>query len=374
MPFTLRPPAMHADRQSPLHFSFWTLHLIGWGAYGLIWYLASLPGYADLGASPAIAAVRVGYYVTIGALLTLAFRPLYRRLWRRNAPLVKLLPIVVGCALLGTVVWIVLFEGIKWPMDAPAFQGASIWAFARPYVSNALVLMAWSALYFGVKYQHDLQRQQRRTLRAETLAREAQLDMLRYQLNPHFLFNTLNTLRALIGDDDQRAKRIVTELSDFLRYSLLDLNAPTVPLRDEVDVTRTYLAIEKIRFEDRLQVEVDVDPSVASRPVPPFLVHSLVENAVKHGMATSPRPLRIRLEAAPTDDGFQIEVANTGHLSDPSSTVALPSNGIGLTNVRQRLGQLFPDRHAFTLTEADGWVRARVVITASAPESTPVAP
>jgi LytS/YehU family sensor histidine kinase len=235
-------------------------------------------------------------------------------------------------------------------------------------VSNALVLMAWSALYFGVKYQRDLQAQQRRTLRAETLAREAQLDMLRYQLNPHFLFNTLNTLRALIGDDDQRAKRIVTELSDFLRYSLLDLNAPTVPLKEEVDVTRTYLAIEKIRFEERLQVEVDVDPAVASRPVPPFLVHSLVENAVKHGMATSPRPLQIRLKAEPTADGFQIEVANTGYLADPSTDGGPPSNGIGLKNVRQRLEQLFPTRHVFTLTEADGWVRARVGITESITE------
>ena len=365
---------MKSDRWSPLFSSFWTLHVVGWGTYGLLWYLASLPFYASKSVPPELAAVRVGYYVMIGGVITLAVRPLYRRLWNRDTPLVLLLPVALACSLAGTAVLILLFEGIKWPLDAPAFQGASLWQFARPFVSNALVLMAWSALYFGVKYQRDLQAQQRRTLRAETLAREAQLDMLRYQLNPHFLFNTLNTLRALIGDDDRRAKRIVTELSDFLRYSLLDLNAPTVPLREEVDVTRTYLAIEKIRFEDRLQVEVDVDPSVASRPVPPFLVHSLVENAVKHGMATSPRPLRIRLEATPTDDGFQIEVANTGHLSDPSSTIALPSNGIGLQNVRQRLDQLFPDRHAFTLTEADGWVRARVAITASTPKTTPVAP
>ncbi|NBB84954.1 MAG: histidine kinase [Bacteroidetes bacterium] len=364
---------MHTERWSHLYFPFWTLHLTGWGAYGLIWYLASLPGYATLGASPAIAAVRVGYYVAIGALLTLAFRPLFRRLWRRDAALVTLLPIVAGCALLGTVVWIMLFEGVKWPMDAPPFQGASVWAFARPYVSNVLVLLAWSALYFGIKYQRDLQRHQTRTLRAETLAREAQLDMLRYQLNPHFLFNTLNTLRALISDDNRRARRIVTELADFLRYSLLEVNAPTVPLREEIEVTRTYLAIEKIRFEERLQIHISIDPSVESKRVPPFLVHSLVENAVKHGMATSPRPLRLRLVAEPIPDGIQIEVANTGHLSDPSANGAPPSTGIGLKNVRQRLDQLFPDRNALALTESDGWVRARVTIGTPALKSPSIA-
>lgn len=361
---------MASARWSPLFSSFWTLHGLGWSAYGLLWYLASLPGYETLGASPGLAAVRVGYYVLVGATLTLSFRPLYRRLWQQDAGLATLLAVAIACSMLGTAVWILLFEGIKWPLDAPRFQGARLWELARPFLSNALVLLAWSALYFGIKYQRTLQHQQRRTLRAETLAREAQLDMLRYQLNPHFLFNTLNTLRALIGDDDQRAKRIITELSDFLRYSLLDLNAPTVPLRDEIEVITAYLAIEKIRFEDRLLVTIDSDPAVESRSVPPFLVHSLVENAVKHGMATSPRPLRICLETIPTAEGFQVEVANTGHLANFSFN-GTPSTGIGLKNVRQRLKQLFPGRHAFTLTEADGWVRARIQITASTPAPAP---
>lgn len=355
-----------------LHPSFWTLHLAGWGAYGGLWYLASLPGYAALDISPGLAAVRVLYYALIGATITLFFRPLYRRLWDRNVSLITLLPVTLACSLAATALWILLFEGIKWPLDAPPFQNAALWAFARPYVSSSLVMMAWSALYFGIKYQRDLQAQQRRTLRAETLARQAQLDMLRYQLNPHFLFNTLNTLRALIGDDDRRAKRIVTELSDFLRYSLLDLNAPTVPLREEVEVTRTYLSIEKIRFEDRMEVDYAIDPDAESAPVPPFLVHSLVENAVKHGMATSPRPLRVQITATHEDGSLHVEVANTGHFTDPASPAALPSNGIGLKNVRKRLEQLFPDRHAFSLTEEDGWVRARVAIQVSVPQ--PAAP
>lgn len=357
-------------RRPFLQPSFWTLHVAGWGAYGLLWYLASLPLYTELGFGPWLGAIRALYYASIGFGLTLLFRPLYRRLWARRASLFTLLAAAIGCSLLGTAAWVVLFEGIKWPLDAPPFQDASILQFARPYVSSSLVLMAWSALYFGIKYQQDLRAQRERTLRAETLAREAQLDMLRYQLNPHFLFNTLNTLRALIGDDDRRARRIVTELSDFLRYSLLDSDARTVPLHEELSVTRTYLSIEKIRFEERLQVEEAIDAEAASVPVPPFLIHSLVENAVKHGMATSPRPLRIRLVAARDGGGLRIEVANTGRLTDPSSPNGPPSYGIGLKNVRQRLRQLYPDRHHFTLTEDDGWVRAVISITTTIPEPT----
>jgi hypothetical protein len=344
---------------------------LGWGTYGLLWYLASLPIYEAAGTA-LIGAVRTAYYVGLGMSLTIAFRPLYRYFWNRGTAPAALLLMAVVCSLLGTGVWLVLFEAVKWPLEAPPFSGAygarSIWYFARPVVSTTTVLLAWSALYFGVKYQRNLLQQQERTLRAETLAREAQLQMLRYQLNPHFLFNTLNTLLSLIGEDDRRAKQFVQELADFLRYSLLDTDTRTVSLHEEIEVVRSFLAIEKLRFEDTLQVTFDVDPATESVQIPPFLVQSLVENAVKHGRAAS-SSLQVRLATTQADGALHVEVANTGRLQSASGA----RTGIGLKNVRERLQRLYPDRHTFSLREEDGWVRARIAIQqpAATPRSSP---
>ena len=356
---------MTTPRWSPLFSSFWTLQGIGWGTYGVLWYLASLPIYDGIDAPVYVGVARVLYYVGLGAGITLLFRPLYRRLWNRGISLTTLLTLSLVCSLLGSGTWLLLFEGIKWPLESAPFSGAygagSLWYFARPVVSNTIVLLAWSALYFGIKDQRNLLAQQERTLRAETLAREAQIQMLRYQLNPHFLFNTLNTLVSLIGEDDRRAKQFVHELAEFLRYSLLDTDRHTVALREEIEVIHSFLAIEKLRFEDDLRVEFDVDPATESMQIPPFLVQSLIENAVKHGRATAPAPLQVRLATALEDDALHIEVVNTGRLA-PSSPARNGHEGIGLKNVRERLQRLYPNRHRFTLQEDDGWVRAKVVL------------
>lgn len=372
--FSVFPTLMTTPRWPPLLSSFWTLQGIGWGTYGLLWYLASLPIYESIEASLFVGAVRTLYYVSLGAGVTLAFRPLYRRFWNRRASPATLLATSLVCSLFGSATWLLLFEGVKWPLDAAPYAGAygaaSAWYFARPVVSNTIVLLAWSALYFGIKYQRDLLAQQERTLRAETLAREAQIHMLRYQLNPHFLFNTLNTLLTLIGEDDRQAKQFVHKLAGFLRYSLLDTDTHTVSLREEIEVIRSFLSIEKLRYDDDLQVDFNVDPATETMQVPPFLVQSLVENAVKHGRATGPVPLRVRLATSQEGDTLRIEVANTGQLSASSASRG-EHGGIGLKNVRERLERLYPDRHSFTLQEQHGWVRAQIAIRGAETEQPP---
>ena len=347
-----------------LFSSFWVLQGIGWGTYALLWYLASLPIYEQIDAPVYVGIVRVGYYVGIGIAVTLLLRTLYRRLWNRGASLTALLTLSLVCSLFGSGTWLLLFEGVKWPLDTPPFSGAygasTLWYFARPVVSNTIVLLAWSTLYFGIKYQRNLLVQQERTFQAETLAREAQIQMLRYQLNPHFLFNTLNTLLTLIGEDDDRAKQFVHELAGFLRYSLLDTDTHTVPLHEEIAVIRSFLSIEKLRYEKDLQIEFDIDPSSEALQIPPFLVQSLIENAIKHGRAAGSTPLQVRLSTSKEGNVLRIDVTNTGKL--PSSSSRSAHGGIGLKNVRERLRSLYPARHSFSLREENGWVRARVVI------------
>ena len=133
--------------------------------------------------------------------------------------------------------------------------------------------VGWSALYFGIKFLQNWQLQQERTEKAHVLAQTAQLQMLRYRINPHFLFNSLNSIRALIGENRQSAKALVTELSEVLRYSLLSKNYHDVPLKNEIEALQHYFAVEKIRYEDKLEVTYEIDQEAWDYPVLSFLLH-----------------------------------------------------------------------------------------------------
>lgn len=223
-----------------------------------------------------------------------------------------------------------------------------------------IVMWAWSGLYLGIAQWYEYREQQRRRLQADAEAQRARLRMLRYQLNPHFFFNALNTIRALADEAPERVKTVVGELSGFLRYTLLDEDELEAPLRDEIDAAEHYLGVEKIRFEDDLKIEIDVSDAAARQVVPSFLVLPLVENALKHGWDTGTRPLRIRIVGALTADALVITVANTGHWRAHSKGPDGTDTGLG--NVRARLNAQYPEGHQLTMTETDGWVRVQITI------------
>jgi hypothetical protein len=341
---------------------FWVFQLCGWGVYGLtvfIAFLAVLP--------PGRSALRLLWIKLVkaafGFLLTFALRWLYRRVWR-NSNSFRLIGVtaLAGSALFG-LLWITSYNlFFAWQNHQPINLGS--WDYWSRQLGNVLdfsyVMFGWSALYFGIKYWQEWQAERERTLEANALAQQAQLELLRYQLNPHFLFNALNSIRASIDEDGQRAKRMVTEFSEFLRYSLLNGNAAEIPLREELAAVRNYLAIEQIRFEDKLQVTFEVEPAAEEYRLPGFLIHPLVENAIKHGMNHA-TPLKLRLVARAQASKLYLEVANSGHWPAPSANGA-NGLGIGLRNVQQRLAQLFPGHSRFEISEADGWVRAVIEI------------
>jgi hypothetical protein len=266
---------------------FWVAQLLGWSAYAAGKYTLSSSAYPS--------AARVGLLVGIGLLLTLPLRALYRRLRARGLSQPATLVVAALASLLMANVWLLLYDGLLHAVGALPFEG---WAtYRKGVVNKAPVLLAWSALYLGIKHWQDLQEERERTLRATALATEAQLEMLRYQLQPHFLFNSLNSLRALIAEDPSRAREMVTELAEFLRYSLLSSGVSEVPLADEIASLQRYLALERVRYEERLQVEFAVAPEAASRRVPGFLLHPLAENAVKYGIRTALRAGGLRVPA-----------------------------------------------------------------------------
>ena len=237
--------------------------------------------------------------------------------------------------------------------------------FIRGGLMNGTTLGLVSFLYFGIEHWRRAAEQKERASAAAAIAHQAQLQMLRYQLNPHFLFNALNMIRGMIVEDPGRSREMLTELADFLRYSL-DGKGGEGAIGDEIRAIESFLAIQRIRFEEQLDATVRVEDSALNVAVPCFLIHPLVENAVKYGMRTSALPLRIRIEVTRQDDEVTIHVANTGRLlarqgSDGAS--GLPdSTGIGLENVAERLKLAFPDRHSFTIRESEGWVHAEVAL------------
>jgi LytS/YehU family sensor histidine kinase len=205
--------------------------------------------------------------------------------------------------------------------------------------------VAWSALYFGIKHYHALQEQKQRLQALEAMAREAQLRSLRYQLQPHFLFNILNAISTLVLDNQPRlATQMIAKLADLLRKTLESPDIHQVSLKEEIAVTKEYLALEKIRFGPRLTVTFAIDPETQEALVPRFLLQPLVENAIRHGIAKRPEGGNLILHSETTGGRLRVRIENDGAEDDEPvlrRNTAAPHRGVGLTNTRARLEQMY---------------------------------
>jgi two-component system LytT family sensor kinase len=344
--------------------TFWRLQVFGWAAYGLMIYITFLPVLSTEGSPLKLLHIKL-VRACLGFALTSLLRPIYKHCRVKELSLAKVALVSLACSVIFGYIWFILANTYLWIIDPASFQlEATMVRAPREALDYSSIILGWSALYFGIKYWQDSQAERERTLKASALAHQAQLDMLRYQLNPHFLFNALNSLRASIDEDPARAKRMVTEFSEFLRYTLLNNGPAQVSLREELEAVRNYLAIEGIRFEDKLRVTFDVEADAEEWRLPGFLIHPLIENAVKHGMQSGQSPLVIRLTARAPQGTLRVEVANTGRWKESAAGNGTHTNGtgIGLENIRRRLNQHFPGHSSFEISEQDGWIHARIEI------------
>jgi LytS/YehU family sensor histidine kinase len=220
------------------------------------------------------------------------------------------------------------------------------WSYLFVYASGScFVLVAWSALYFGIKHYHVLEEQKQRLQALEVMAREAQMRALRYQLQPHFLFNILNAISTLVLDNQPRiATQMIARLADLLRRTLESPDTHQVSLKEEIAVTKEYLALEKIRFGPRLMVSFAIDPETQEALVPRFLLQPLVENAIRHGIAKRPDGGNLVLRSDMAGGRLRVRIENDGAEDDEPvlrRTTAAPHRGVGLTNTRARLQQMY---------------------------------
>lgn len=334
---------VHLGKHGISHnFLFWLLQSLGWLAYGLIGL-----GYGLAAESSLQAAFDAVVYVLTGYVLTLAYRHLFRR-WRgRRTRPVQLAARVLALTLVAIPAWYesqVLIDRIAFSLHPSLVKSVPSYGVipSRIWLTWAFALLGWSVLYFSMNGWISLERERRRAVAAEGLAQSARLQALQSQLQPHFLFNTLNSISALIVDGRiDAATSMISRLSDFLRTSLQTSDTPQIPVASEIVFVRHYLDIQKIRFGDRLTFRLDVAPAALSALVPTLLLQPLVENAVLHGIlphkeggsvtisvSTEARKLKLRIE----DDG--------PGLSDS----AAPSFGVGLSNTASRLDELYGDQ------------------------------
>jgi hypothetical protein len=359
-PMTFRFPGLKS-------LSFWHYQIAGWF---LVWCADFV--HIGLGVVPSDAQSAKVLETPLAFLLSLVLRQIYKGVNYKRLTIL---------ALIGyTALWSVLFTCICYAgtvalwhfILGPAYSLAFLdFGNAIRSINYSVPLwLGWSSLYFGIKYWRDWEDEKYRAEKATTLARSAQLQMLRYQLNPHFLFNALNSVRALVGENKSDAKAMITELSEFLRYSLIHRDEERVPLREELDAIRHYLSVEKRRFEDKLDVRFTIDPQATEYPVLGFLLHPIVENAIKYGMKSSPLPLRIRIEASLRGEDLHLSIMNSGSwLADTKRQAARhDGTGTGLANVRSRLENAYPGKHHLQVGEKDGNVQVAIEIHEQAEE------
>ena len=339
---------MNLDRlRGNRNLLFWALHTLGWAAYGVAQFVGSAvygkePGYVQVIAIASVA----------GFLLSAPLRWLYRRLWNAG-PRAMLVGSSITCwvvALAWRAIMNTAYLRIVKPDWAMEHAPQPLEIFVGTLSSMAL-LLCWTGLYYGVKFYERLQLEREATLRQSALAQEAQLKMLRYQLNPHFLFNTLNAISTLVLDGQNRTANLaVSRLSEFLRYTLDQDPMKKVTLRQELDALNLYLGIEKLRFGDRLRLEFDVDERAETALVPSLLLQPLVENAMKYAIAPREQGGSVTIIAGIEGGGLRLAVVDDGPGLPPA--VASNGRGVGLRNTRERLKVLYGDSHSIEVADA----------------------
>jgi two-component system LytT family sensor kinase len=322
--------------------AFWTMQIGGWASYFI---LRTLGGLAN---SMGLKFVIPSLIVTVtGFSLTMLMSAAFRRIIRMRAAFVWSLTLVI--LLLGSGVFSVLEVWAHARFYDPTFQPEGM-QFLGAILLDTSVLAAWTGLYYGINYYLLLDEQSERVLVLSSQANAAQLAMLRYQLNPHFLFNTLNSISTLVLlKETERANTMLSRLSSFLRYSLVSDPEETVPLAQEIEALKLYFEIERMRFEDRLRTRFEIDDAALSGRLPSLLLQPLVENCIKYAVTPQEEGAEIVVEAHVSGSRLLISISDDGPGLTAERSALIPSAGVGLNNIRDRLLQTYGDDHSFEM-------------------------
>ena len=291
----------------------------------------------------------------LGILFTHVLRSIIRKNNWLNLPLKNTIPrILLASIITGIIIYAFVYAAsyVAGTMRDEEFN------IARPIagvVNLGGMTLLWSLIYFVVHYMENYKKKEIESLIWEAAVKDYELRTLKSQLNPHFMFNAMNSIRALIEEDPESAKVAITKLSNILRYSLQMERMERVPLEDEIETVKNYLDLERIRFEDRLKYKLDIDRSTQKIEIPPMMIQTLVENGIKHGVSKQTRGGEIQLsskvQSTANGSRLKIEIRNSGHFSEEQLK---NSSGFGVSNTKHRLNLLFGENANFSIKNENG--------------------
>lgn len=322
---------------------FWVLQIVGWSGYALVHYLGSL-----LHESRSLFYFIILLNSYAGFLLTIPLRYFYQKVWEFN-PLA-----LIGCVLIASYVagatWAVVKNLNHWQIYKYGYHPESLLLYFKYSIQAFFIMLCWSGLYFGIKYYQMLQQERQKALKANTMAHQAQLKMLRYQLNPHFLFNTLNAISTLIlVEENKSANGMVMRLSEFLRYSLDNDPIKKVPLSHELQALELYLNIEKVRFDERLKLEFDIADDTRLALVPSLILQPLVENSIKYAIAVMEEGGTLTIRSQRFGNDLLLVVEDNGPGTELNEGKLARPGGVGVANTEERLHSLYDTNYSFVL-------------------------
>ena len=332
---------------------YWPVQLIGWAAYCSLILLSVYN--KDASKVNSVAITNAVIIFVSGILVTHLQRVFYIRMGWLDLRLPRLLPRLMISSVVTSILVAIIDVVSDYLTKAAKFEEAfSVSNILLQILAALLLMLFWNAIYFTFHFFQRSRQQEISNLELKASNRESELKNLRSQLNPHFLFNSLNSIRALVDVDPSKAKISITTLSNLLRQSLVLGKENLVSLESELDLAKSYLELEKIRFEERLRVEWKLTPGLERFEIPPFTLQMLVENAIKHGISNLKDGGIVEVAAYEVSGEVVVQVTNSGTLD------GIIDLGVGIQNIKQRLALQYGGGAEFSLEENDGIVVAKM--------------
>ncbi len=338
-------------------YIYWWCQLIGWLVYGatmLFFAFVFNQKMTDLFYTRISISILFGFSFThLLREVILALKmvpPIEKKLWIKLPFLIIATCILYSLTNSAVVEWLQLYiREIKISVQK---------RFLYNLFNDSPIILVWVSIYYVWHYIEAGRKSEIDKVRLESLVKELELKTIKSHINPHFIFNALNSIRALVDENPTRARQAITELSNILRSSMQAEKSETAAFEKELGIVKSYLALEHIRFEDRLQVEYDIDDDTLNQPVPPMMLQTLVENAIKHGISKLKQGGLIRIISDFKDNHHELIVQNTGHLNGVEN-----ADGFGLSSTQNRLKLLYAEKAEFSIKNIpEDMVEAKVIL------------
>lgn len=287
-------------------------------------------------------------WVPVGITITHLFRYIVAKFNLLKLSVFKQIPFVLVSSVLMALFYFLLTIGLAKAFGIISYT-INLVAALSTILNCTGVFIFWCLIYFGFHFFDNYKKTEIQNLKLEANSKEVELNKLKSQLNPHFMFNSMNSIRALIDEDPQKAKTAVTQLSSILRNTLLMHKNKFNSLEEELALVKDYLELEHIRFEERLRFHFDIDSATLKKQIPPMMLQTLVENGIKHGISKLPEGGEISITSSIIENQLKISIVNTGQLIEQKNA----DSGFGITNTTNRLDLLYGTKASFTLKNRD---------------------